>query len=73
LIPSRHPNLNNSDPSLLENIAGRVMCIKVHLTPFRPKEIKNETPKDIQWLLNKRKTTSVVVLSFGRIILSFDN
>jgi hypothetical protein len=31
---SRHPNLNNSDPSLLENIVGGVLRIKVHPTPF---------------------------------------
>jgi len=48
---SRHPNLNSSDLNLLENIAGGVLhiklCIKVHPTPFRPKEIKTETPKNI--------------------------
>jgi hypothetical protein len=44
---SYHPNLNNSDPSLLENIAGGVLRIKVHPTPFRLKEIKNEIPKNI--------------------------
>jgi hypothetical protein len=42
-----HPNFNSSDPSLLENIARGVLHIKVHPTPFRPKEIKNETPKNI--------------------------
>ncbi len=68
-FPGYHPNRNNSDLSLLENIVGRVLRIKVHLTPFRP----NETPKNIQWLLNKKETTSVVVLNFGKIILSFDN
>jgi hypothetical protein len=50
---SRHPNFNNIDPSLLENIAGGVLHIKVHPTAFRPKEIKNETPKNILWLHNK--------------------
>jgi hypothetical protein len=68
-----HPNLNSNNPSLLENIARRVLRIKVHPTPFQPKEIKNETPKNIKWLLNKREATSVVVLNFGKIILSFDN
>jgi len=43
----RHPNLNSSDPRLLENITRGVMCIEVHPTPFQPKEIKNETPKNI--------------------------
>jgi len=61
----RHPNLNSNDPSLLENIVGGVLHIEVHPTPFRPKEIKSETPKNIPWLLNKRKTPSVVVLNFG--------
>jgi hypothetical protein len=46
-FPSRHPNLNSSDPSLLENIAEGVLRIQVHPTPFQPKEIKNETPKNI--------------------------
>jgi len=46
-FPSHHPNLNNSDPSLLENIVGGVLRIKVHPTPLQPKEIKNETPKNI--------------------------
>jgi hypothetical protein len=50
---AHHPNFNNSDPSLLENIAGGVLRIKVHPTPIRPKEIKNETPKNILWLPNK--------------------
>jgi len=68
-FPGCHPNRNSSDLSLLENIVGGVLHIKVHLTPFRP----NETPKNIQWLLNKKETTSVVVLNFGKIILSFDN
>ncbi len=39
-----HPNLNSSNPSLLENIAEGVLHIKVHPTPFQPKEIKNEIP-----------------------------
>ncbi len=30
----RHPDINNSDPSLLENIARGVLRIKVHPTPF---------------------------------------
>jgi hypothetical protein len=46
-FPGRHPNFNSSDPSLLENIMGGVLRIKMHPTPFRPKEIKNETPKNI--------------------------
>jgi hypothetical protein len=46
-LPGYHPNLHCSDPSLLENIAGGVLCIKVHPTPFRPKEIKNEILKNI--------------------------
>jgi hypothetical protein len=46
-FPGRHPNLNSGDPNLLENIVGGVMHIKVHPTPFRPKEIKSETPKNI--------------------------
>jgi hypothetical protein len=46
-FPGRHPNLNSDDPSLLKNIVGGVMHIKVHPTPFQPKEIKNETPKNI--------------------------
>jgi hypothetical protein len=72
-FPSCHPNLNNNDPSLLENIVGGVLHMQMHPTPFEPKEIKNETPKNIQWLQNKRETTNVVVLNFGRVILSFDN
>jgi hypothetical protein len=72
-FPSCHPNFNNNDLSLLENIARGVLRIKVHPTPFQPKEIKNETPKNIQWLHNKRETTNVVVLNFARIIFSFDN
>jgi hypothetical protein len=60
-----HPNLNSSDPSLLENIGGGVLGIKVHPTPFRPKEIKNETLKNIQWLPNKKETINVVVLNEG--------
>jgi hypothetical protein len=72
-FPGRHPNFNIGNPSLLENIVGAVMHIKVHPTPFQPKEIKNETPKNIQWLPNKRETTNMVILNFGRIILSFDN
>jgi hypothetical protein len=71
-FPGRHPNLNSSNPSLLENIGGGVLCIKVHPTPFRRKKIKNETPKNVQWLLNKREATNVVVLYFGNI-LSFNN
>jgi hypothetical protein len=68
-----HPNFNSSDPSLLENITGGLLCIRVHPTPFQPKEIKYEIPKNIQWMLNKKETTNMVVLNFGRIILSFDN
>jgi len=34
-----HPNLYDSHPSLLENIAGGVLGIKVHPTSFQPKEV----------------------------------
>ncbi len=56
---------------LEENIAGGVLGVKVHLTSFRPKEVKNETFKNVQWLSNVGEATNVVALNIGRVILSF--
>jgi hypothetical protein len=46
-LPGGHPNLNGGHPSLLENIAGGVLGVKVHPTSFRPKEVENETSKNV--------------------------
>jgi hypothetical protein len=42
-----HPNLNNGHPSLPENVSGGILGVKVHLTSFQPKEIENETSKNV--------------------------
>ncbi len=47
-FPGGHPNLNSGHPSLLENIARGVLSVKVHPIFFRPKEVKNETFKNVQ-------------------------
>ncbi|CAK9275333.1 unnamed protein product [Sphagnum jensenii] len=46
-FPGGHPNLNDGNPSLLENIPGGVLGVKVHPTSFQPKEIENETSKNV--------------------------
>jgi hypothetical protein len=66
-----HPNLNGGHPSLLENVLGGILGIKVHPTSFRPKEVENETFKNVQQLSNVRKVTSVVAMNIGRVIFSF--
>ncbi len=68
-----HPNLDYDHPTLLENIAGGVLRVKVHFTSFQPNEVKNETSKNVQQLSNVREATSVIALNIGRVILSFKN
>ncbi len=72
-FPGGHPNLNSGHPCLLENIVGGVLGIKMHLTSFGPKEVKNETPKNIEQLSNVRKVADVVALNIGKVFLSFNN
>jgi hypothetical protein len=68
-----HPNLNGGHPGLLEKIAEGILGVKGHPTSFGPKEVENETSKNVQWLFNVGEATSVVALNIGRVILSFKN
>jgi len=72
-FPSGHPNLNGGHPGLLEKIIGGVLGVKVHPTSFKPKEVENETSKNVQWLFYVGEATSVVALNIGRVILFFKN
>jgi hypothetical protein len=58
---------------LLDNISRWVVIVKMHPTTFRPKEVKNESFKNVQQLSNVGKATSVVTLNIGKVILSFKN
>ncbi len=72
-FPGDHPNLNSGHPRLLDNISRWVVIVKMHPTTFRPKEVKNESFKNVQQLSNVGKATSVVTLNIGKVILSFKN
>jgi hypothetical protein len=51
-LPSGHPNLNGSHPSLLKDFPRGILVIEMLPTSFRPKEVEDEVVKDVKRLFD---------------------
>jgi hypothetical protein len=71
-LPSGHPNLNGSHPSLLKDFPRGILVIKVLSTSFQPKEVEDEAAKDVKRLSNVGEAPYMVPLALG-VIFSFEN
>jgi hypothetical protein len=49
-LPSGHPNLNGSHPSLLKDFPSGILVIEMFPAFLRPKEVENEVAKDVKRL-----------------------
>jgi hypothetical protein len=72
-FPSGHLDLDGGHPSLLKNILGGVLVIKMLLASFELEKVENETSKNVKRLSSVGKTTRVVALNVEGFVLSFQN
>jgi hypothetical protein len=47
-LPSGHPNLNDSHLGLLKDFPRGILVIKMPPASLRPKEVEDETTKDVK-------------------------
>ncbi len=64
-LPSGHPNLNNSHPSLLKDFPKGILVIEVLPASLQPKEVEDEAAKDVKQLSNVGKAPYMVPLDLG--------
>jgi hypothetical protein len=69
-LPSGHPNLNGSHPSLLKDFPRGILVIEMLSTSLRPKEVEDEATKDVKRLSHVREAPYMVPLDPGRVIFS---
>jgi hypothetical protein len=61
-LPSGHPNLNDSHPSLLKDFPRIILVIEVLSTSLQPKEVKDGAAKDVKRLSNVGEAPYMVPL-----------
>jgi hypothetical protein len=69
-LPSGHPNLNSSHPSLLKNFPRGIIVIEMLPASLRPKEVKDKAEKDVKRLSNIRVASYIVPLDPRGVIFS---
>jgi hypothetical protein len=62
-LPSGHPNLDGSHPGLLKDFP----------VTLRPKEVEDETVKDVKWLFDVREAPYMVPLDPGGVIFFLED
>jgi len=72
-LPSGHPNLNGSHPSLLKDFAKGILVIEMLPASLRPKEIEDEATKDVKWLSHVREAPYMVPLNLERVIFFLED
>jgi hypothetical protein len=72
-LPSGHPNLNNSHLGLLKDFPRGILVIKILPTSLRPKEVEDETVKDVKRLSNVGKAPYMVPLDPRGVIFSLED
>jgi hypothetical protein len=72
-LPSGHPNLNDSHPSLLWDFPRGILVVEVLLPPLRPQKVENEVAENVKWLCSVGEATNVVALGLGGVIFSFED
>jgi hypothetical protein len=64
-LPSGHPNLNGSHPSLLKDFPRGILVIEMLSASLRPKEVKYKTTKDCKRLFDIGEASYMVPLDPG--------
>jgi hypothetical protein len=64
-LPSGHPNLNGSHPSLLKDFLRGILIIEMLLASLRPKEVEDKTVKDVKQLFDIGEASYMVPLDPG--------
>jgi hypothetical protein len=64
-LPSGHPNLNGSHPGLLKDFPKGILVIEMLLASFRPKEVEDESTKDVKRLFDVGDAPYMVPLDLG--------
>jgi hypothetical protein len=72
-LPSGHPNFNDSHPGLLKDFLRGILVIEVLPASLRPKEIEDETAKDVKRLSDVEKAPYTVPLDPRGVIFFFEN
>jgi len=73
-LPSDHPNLNGSHPGLLKDFPRGILIIEMLLASLRPKEVEDESTKDVKLLSDVREAPYMVPLdSGGGVIFSLED
>ncbi len=72
-LPSGHPNLNGSHPSLLKDCPRRILVIEMFLVSLRPKEVEDEAAKDVKRLSDVGEAPYMVPLDPGRVIFFLED
>ncbi len=72
-LPSGHPNLNGSHPSLLKDFPKGILVIEMLSAFLQPKEVKDEVTKDIKWLSNVGKAPYMVPLDLEGVIFFLED
>ncbi len=72
-LPSGHPNLNGSHPSLLKDFPRGILVIEMLSASLQPKEIEDEVTKDVKWLFDVGEAPYMVPLDPGRVIFSLED
>ncbi len=69
-LPSGHPNLNGSHPSLLKDFPRGLLIIEMLPASLQPKEVEDEATKDVKWLSDVGEAPYMVPLQPGGVISS---
>jgi hypothetical protein len=72
-LPSGHPNLNGSHPSLLKDFLKGILVIKMLLASFRPKEVEDKAAKDVKWLSDVGEASYMVPLDPRGVIFFLED
>jgi hypothetical protein len=72
-LPSGHPNLNGSHPSLLKDFPRGILIIEMLPASLRPKEVEDKIAKDVKRLSNIREASYMVPLDPGGVIFSLED
>jgi hypothetical protein len=72
-LPSGHPNLNGSHPSLVKDFLKGILVIKMLLASFRPKEVKDKVTKDVKRLFDVGEASYMVPLDPRGVIFFLED
>jgi hypothetical protein len=72
-LPSGYPNFNGSHPGLLKDFPRGILVIEMLPASLGPKEVEDETTKDVKRLSDVREAPYMVPLDLGGVIFSLED